>query len=76
MQSYTEPLELLKTCVGNIIHVRLRNNTKINGKLIAYDEHMNLMLKDTDILKDQTDRTIHKKLMYLRGDSVKLVGHS
>lgn len=33
--------------------MRLRNNTKIDGKLIAYDEHMNLMLQDIDIVKDQ-----------------------
>jgi small nuclear ribonucleoprotein (snRNP)-like protein len=54
--------------------VQFRNNTKIDGTLIAYDEHMNLMLKDIDLLKINSEKGEQKKLVYLRGDSVKLVG--
>lgn len=64
---------MLKHCIGEEISTRLRNGTKVSGKLIAYDEHVNLMLQDTEIIRNSGERE-EKKLMYLRGDSVMLVG--
>jgi len=65
---------LLKQCIGSITSVRLRNGTKIEGKLIAYDEHVNLMLENISIQRNNIDKIEEKRLMYLRGDSVQLVG--
>lgn len=49
---------------------------KVEGKLVAYDEHINLMLEDVGIVRDrgQPDKVEEKKLMYLRGDTVLAVG--
>ena len=51
MNSYEEPLELMKKKIGEQIYVRLRNQTSIQGKLVAYDEHLNMMIQNLKINK-------------------------
>ena len=44
--------------------------------MVAYDEHLNLMLEDVKMYRDrkEKEKVEIKNLMYLRGDSVLLVG--
>lgn len=58
--------------IGEQIYVRLRNQTSIEGKLVAYDEHLNMMIQNLKITKEKEVQ--EKNLMYLRGDTVMLVG--
>ena len=51
MNSYEEPLELMKKKIGEQIYIRLRNQTSIQGKLVAYDEHLNMMIQNLKINK-------------------------
>lgn len=43
----------MKKKIGEQIYVRLRNQTSIEGKLVAYDEHLNMMIKNLKITKDK-----------------------
>ena len=39
--------------------------------MVGYDDHLNMMMESATIKKQGVDQ--HKKLMYLRGDTVVLV---
>jgi small nuclear ribonucleoprotein (snRNP)-like protein len=71
MESYSNPLEMIQKNIGNRLYVRLRNKTEIEGNLVAYDDHLNMMIEAASIRKHE--QTQQKKLMYLRGDTVLLV---
>lgn len=58
--------------IGNRLYIRLRNKTEIEGKLIGYDEHLNMMIEEASIKKEGLSQI--KNLMYLRGDTVLLLG--
>ena len=51
--------EILEQNVGKIVLVRLRGGKKLRGKLKGFDQHLNLVLEDTD---DTTDIETPKKL--------------
>ena len=72
MQSYDQPLDMVGKSIGERMVIRLRNKTQIDGKLVAYDEHLNLMIEAATIRKGDT--TTSRNLMYLRGDTVLLMG--
>ena len=44
----------------------------IKGELVAYDDHLNMMIKDA--LLKRIDKNEEKKLIYLRGDMITMVG--
>jgi len=64
--------EILEQNVGKIVLVRLRGGKKLRGKLKGFDQHLNLVLEDTD---DTTDIENPKKLglIIVRGDNVVLI---
>ena len=67
-------MDLLKQRIGDQIYIRLRNGSELDAKLMAYDEHVNLILQDVKIVMPGISDVEHKKLMYLRGDGVMLTG--
>lgn len=71
MDSYDKPFDMVQKNIGNKIYVRLRNRSEIEGILIGYDEHLNMMLEHATIKKE--DQKIMRNLMYLRGDTVLLL---
>ncbi len=64
--------EILEQNVNKVVLVRLRGGKKIRGKLKGFDQHLNLVLEDTD---DTTDIENAKKLglIIVRGDNVVLI---
>jgi len=64
--------EILEQNVGKIVLVRLRGGKKLRGKLKGFDQHLNLVLEETD---DTTDIENSKKLglIIVRGDNVVLI---
>jgi small nuclear ribonucleoprotein (snRNP)-like protein len=62
---------MMQKNIGNKLYVRLRNKTEIEGSLVGYDDHLNMMIESATIRKQGVSQ--HKKLMYLRGDTVLLV---
>ncbi|KAH6652062.1 hypothetical protein BKA67DRAFT_572783 [Truncatella angustata] len=78
-----EPLDLVRLLLDEIVFVKLRGDRELQGRLHAYDSHMNLVLGDvleTIYIVDEEDddediKTITKKseMLFVRGDSVVLV---
>ncbi len=63
---------ILEESIGKIVLVRLRGGRSIRGRLKGFDQHLNLVL-------DETDDTTHPEnmkrlgLIIVRGDNVILI---
>lgn len=64
-------MEMVRKNIGNKLYIRLRNKTEIEGTLVGYDDHLNMMIEMASIKKQE--QTQLRKLMYLRGDTVLLL---
>jgi small nuclear ribonucleoprotein len=64
--------KILEDSLGKIVLVRLRGGKKLRGKLRGFDQHLNLVLDETD---DITDIENVKKLgsIIVRGDNVVII---
>ncbi|RYO88526.1 hypothetical protein DL766_006157 [Monosporascus sp. MC13-8B] len=82
--SVSEPLDLVRLLLDEVVFVKLRGDRELKGRLHAYDSHMNLVLGDVIetiyIVDDDDDerddiKTVTKKseMLFVRGDSVVLV---
>jgi small nuclear ribonucleoprotein (snRNP)-like protein len=72
MNSYETPLAFMQKNLGDKVSVKLRNKVLVQGKLVAFDEHLNLMMEDATLKKE--DKSHFKNLVYLRGDMITLAG--
>jgi small nuclear ribonucleoprotein len=65
-------LESLEESLGKIVLVQLRNRRMLRGKLKGFDQHLNLVLEETE---DITDAKKSRKLgtIILRGDNVIII---
>lgn len=63
---------LLNDSIGNVVLVKLKGNKEVRGKLKSFDQHMNLVLEESEEI--QTDGN-GKKLgtIVIRGDNVILI---
>ena len=80
-----EPMDLLQMSLSERVLVKMRHGREVTGKLVAYDDHLNLMLSDSrekvteKILDPQTQQTNLKvtnrdmQIVYVRGDLVVMV---
>ncbi len=64
--------QILEASLEKIVLVRLRGGKKLRGKLKGFDQHLNLVLGETD---DTTDVENVKKLgdIIVRGDNVVII---
>jgi small nuclear ribonucleoprotein len=64
--------QILEESLGKTVLVRLRGGKKLRGKLKGFDQHLNLVLDETD---DITDVENVKKLgaIIVRGDNVVII---
>ncbi len=64
--------QILEESLEKIVLVRLRGGKKLRGKLKGFDQHLNLVLGETD---DTTDVENVKKLgdIIVRGDNVVII---
>ncbi|CAN9119959.1 unnamed protein product [Alternaria alternata] len=81
----TEPLDLVRLCIDEVVIVKLRGDRELKGRLHAYDSHCNLVLGDVEetiyIAEEEDDeqeprvRTVKKQseMLFVRGDSVVLI---
>merc|ERR1712167_542496 len=80
-----EPLDLIHLSIDERIHVKLRGDRELRGKLHAYDQHLNMILGEveetiTTVEYDEDTYEEHVKMtkrtidmLYVRGDGVILV---
>ncbi|MFQ6068829.1 MAG: LSM domain-containing protein [Candidatus Bathyarchaeia archaeon] len=64
--------KILEESLGKIVLVRLRGGKKLRGKLKGFDQHLNLLLEETE---DITNTEKPRKLgtIILRGDNVIII---
>jgi small nuclear ribonucleoprotein len=64
--------QILEESIGKIVLVRLKGGKSLRGKLKGFDQHLNLVLEETD---DNTDPQNVKKLgvIIVRGDNVIII---
>uniref|UniRef100_A0A8C2LT31 U6 snRNA-associated Sm-like protein LSm3 n=1 Tax=Cricetulus griseus TaxID=10029 RepID=A0A8C2LT31_CRIGR len=71
-----EPTDLIRLSLEERIYVKMRNNRELRGRLHAYDQHLNMILGDTE---ETTYEEIYKStkqnipMLFVRGDGVVLV---
>lgn len=61
LNSIERPLDYLNQCKGKEVIVTLENGKEVSGTLIAFDIHINLIVKTLD------------KIGFIRGDNVVFV---
>ncbi|KAJ6119633.1 hypothetical protein N7523_003913 [Penicillium sp. IBT 18751x] len=87
--SVSEPLDLVRLSLDEIVFVKLRGDRELKGRLHAYDSHCNLVLGDVEetiyvveedeneqeTTRDVYGQTIKKQeeMLFVRGDSVVLI---
>lgn len=79
----SEPLDLVRLLLDEVVFVKLRGDRELKGRLHAYDSHCNLVLGDVEetvyVVDDEADdddvKTVSKKseMLFVRGDSVVLI---
>ncbi len=64
--------DILEQNLGKIVLVRLKGGKSMRGRLKGFDQHLNLVLEETD---DTTDIESTRKLglIIVRGDNVVLI---
>lgn len=62
------PLDTLEKSVNQKLTLLLKDGRNIEGKLLGFDEYMNLVLGDVEDTKDETKRRLGK--IILRGSNV------
>ena len=61
-------LNVLEKFINKRISLLLKDNRILDGKLVGYDEYMNMVLEDTEETKDENVRRIGT--VVLRGNNV------
>ena len=62
------PLDTLEKSVNQKLHLLLKDGRTIEGKLLGFDEYMNLVLDEVEESKDDNKRRLGK--IILRGNNV------
>jgi small nuclear ribonucleoprotein len=62
------PLDTLEKSVNQKLSLLLKDSRRIEGKLLGFDEYMNLVIDDVEEFKGDTKRRLGK--IILRGSNV------
>ena len=62
------PLDTLEKAMNQKLHLLLKDGRHIEGKLLGFDEYMNLVLDEVEEMKAETKRRLGK--IILRGSNV------
>jgi len=64
--------EILEESLGKVILIQLRGGKRLRGKLKGFDQHLNLVLEETEDVTD-TDNSKKLGLIIIRGDNVVMI---
>lgn len=62
------PLDTLEKSINQKLSLLLKDSRRIEGKLLGFDEYMNLVIDDVEEIKGDTKRRLGK--IILRGSNV------
>ena len=75
MTEIQRPLDALNESKNKRVLVELKNGTKYNGVLNAFDIHINIVLSDADqIVNNEVKRKLGR--LFIRGDTITLISAS
>lgn len=75
----TAPLsEHLQTCISKIVIIKLRGGKSVRGKLLDFDQYMNLVIQDAVELSNNNDRSSTREdsrlgTILLRADNILII---
>jgi small nuclear ribonucleoprotein len=64
----TLPLDILQNSLNSQISILLKDGRKLEGKLLGYDEYMNMVLEDTNETTEENSRKLG--MIVLRGNNI------
>ena len=64
--------KILEESVGKTVLIRLKGGRSLRGKLQGFDQHMNLVLEDTEDISD-TNNIQGLGTLIIRGDNVIII---
>jgi len=67
----SEIVKTLVSCINKVILIKLRNNQIIQGKLQTFDEHMNLILIESEDITGDKVKNLDK--IILRGNNILII---
>jgi len=85
MADITKPLDLIRLSIDERVLVKCRGGRELQGKLHAFDEHLNMVLEDVEEkvttveIDEDTDeelvsiRSRELEMLFVRGDAVILI---
>ena len=65
--------KILEESLGKIVLVRLKGGRSIRGKLLSFDQHMNLVLEDAEDISQTSDNAQRLGTIIVRGDNVIII---
>ncbi|XP_044767557.1 U6 snRNA-associated Sm-like protein LSm3 [Neomonachus schauinslandi] len=80
-----EPLDLIRLSLDECIYVKMRNDRELQGRIHAYEQHLNMILGDVEEtvspieIDEETYEEIYKSrkrnipILFVQGDGVVLV---
>ncbi|MEM3411861.1 MAG: LSm family protein [archaeon] len=69
MSQISRPFDLLSQATNKPILVFLKGNKQIRGTLVAFDQHLNLVLQDAEELENNTVK-VKLGSALIRGDNI------
>lgn len=64
--------QILEESLGKTVLVRLRGGRSLRGRLGGFDQHLNLVLEETDDITD-TENVRKLGIIIVRGDNVVII---
>lgn len=71
----TEPLDLIKFQLDEVVVVKLRGAREMKGRLQGYDSHCNMVLSEAEetVFSEGDSQLKKTEMVFVRGDSVILI---
>ena len=81
----SEPIDLVRLSLDERIHVKLKGDRDLRGKLHAYDQHLNMVLGDVEevVTSTEVDEETYEEIiktskrqidmLFVRGDGIILI---
>ncbi len=70
-------MELLRDSIGTQVLVEMKGRKKVKGKLLGYDQHLNLILENAEEItfdpETNTESVVAIENVIVRGDNVVIV---
>ena len=63
--------KILEGCVNRVVLIKLKNKSTIRGNLQIFDQHMNLLLTESQDITGEEVKNLDK--IILRGDNILIV---